>query len=69
MTAWLCVLETLYSLDVNQKGYLSFHVLTHLDMNHQPFATARPIRPVVIASEARQSSIVSAAPPGVLGKD
>ena len=59
MTAWLCVLETLYSLDVNQKGYLSFHVLTHLDMNHQPFATALPIKLVVIANGVRQSSFVS----------
>ena len=58
MTAWICELEAFYSLNVNRKGYLSFYALTRLRMHHQPFATARPIRLVVIASEARQSSIV-----------
>ena len=58
MTAWICVLEALYSLNVNRKEYLSFYALMRLRMHRQPFATALPIRLVVIASEARQSSIV-----------
>jgi hypothetical protein len=60
MTAWICELADLYSLDVNRKGYPGLYVLTRFRMIHQQtLATALPVKLAVIASEARQSSIVS----------
>ncbi len=61
MAAWICEQESLYSLDVNRKGYSSLYALPRLRMNQQPLVTALPMRLAVIASEARQSTVVSAA--------
>ena len=59
MTAWISELEPLYSLDVNRKGYSGLYALPRLCTTRRRIATALPMRLVVIASEARQSSIVS----------
>ena len=40
MTAWICELEALYSLDVNRKGYSGLYALPRLRMKHQPLAIA-----------------------------